>query len=152
MLTQIEWWGGLIFVVGALTYRMVIGALEQQNEGIPWYRLQMHAFYLLPAVVLAGYFYPLERTALQYAYLAVLAASLVMVLVMLAQELMGDASEDEAPAEAPGTMGETTKPATEAEASDGWASVLGAVVLYSPVLVACGLGCAKAWPIVQRLM
>ena len=139
MLTQIEWWGGLIFVVGALTYRMVMGALEPQDEGIPWYRLQMHAFYLLPAMVLAGYFYPLERTALQYAYLAVLAASLVMVLVMLAQELTGDTSEDEAP------------PA-EAEASDGWASVLGAVVLYSPVLVACGLGCAKAWPIVQRLM
>ena len=80
MLTQIEWWGGLVFVVGALTYRMVMGALEPQDEGIPWYRLQMHAFYLLPAVVLAGYFYPLERAALQYAYLAVLGASLVMVL------------------------------------------------------------------------
>ncbi len=139
MLTQIEWWGGLIFVVGALTYRMVMGALETEDEGIPWYRLQMHAFYLLPAVVLAGYFYPLERTALQYAYLAVLGASLVMVLVMLAQELTGDTSEDEAP------------PA-EAEASDGWASVLGAVVLYSPVLVACGLGCTKAWPMVQGLV
>jgi hypothetical protein len=139
MLTQIEWWGGLIFVVGALTYRMVMGALETEDEGIPWYRLQMHAFYLLPAVVLAGYFYPLERMALQYAYLAVLGASLVMVLVMLAQELMGDTSEDEAPA-------------AEAEASDGWASVLGAVVLYSPVLVACGLGCAKAWPMVQGLV
>ncbi len=139
MLTQIEWWGGLIFVVGALTYRMVMGALETEDEGIPWYRLQMHAFYLLPAVVLAGYFYPLERMALQYAYLAVLGASLVMVLVMLAQELMGDTSEDEAPA-------------AEAEASDGWASVLGAVVLYSPVLVACGLGCTKAWPMVQGLV
>ena len=139
MLTPIEWWGGLIFVVGALTYRMVMGALETEDEGIPWYRLQMHAFYLLPAVVLAGYFYPLERMALQYAYLAVLGASLVMVLVMLAQELMGDTSEDEAP------------PA-EAEASDGWASVLGAVVLYSPVLVACGLGCTKAWPMVQGLV
>lgn len=139
MLTPIEWWGGLIFVVGALTYRMVMGALETEDEGIPWYRLQMHAFYLLPAVVLVGYFYPLERTALQYAYLAVLGASLVMVLVMLAQELTGDTSEDEAP------------PA-EAEASDGWASVLGAVVLYSPVLVACGLGCAKAWPMVQGLV
>ena len=139
MLTPIEWWGGLIFVVGALTYRMVMGALETEDEGIPWYRLQMHAFYLLPSMVLAGYFYPLERTALQYAYLAVLAASLVMVLVMLAQELTGDTSEDEAP------------PA-EAEASDGWASVLGAVVLYSPVLVACGLGCTKAWPMVQGLV
>jgi hypothetical protein len=153
MLTQIEWWGGLIFVVGALTYRMVIGALEPQDEGIPWYRLQMHAFYLLPAVVLAGYFYPLERMALQYAYLTVLGASLVMVLVMLAQELMGDASEDETThAQGPGDEREETTRATETGESGGWASVLGAVVLYSPVLVACGLGCAKAWPIVQRLM
>ncbi len=153
MLTQIEWWGGLIFVVGALTYRMVMGALEPQDEGIPWYRLQMHAFYLLPAVVLAGYFYPLERAALQYAYLTVLGASLVMVLVMLAQELMGDASEDETThAQGPGDEREETTRATETGESGGWASVLGAVVLYSPVLVACGLGCAKAWPIVQRLM
>ena len=153
MLTQIEWWGGLIFVVGALTYRMVMGALEPQDEGIPWYRLQMHAFYLLPAVVLAGYFYPLERAALQYAYLTVLGASLVMVLVMLAQELMGDASEDETThAQVPGDEREETTRATETGESGGWASVLGAVVLYSPVLVACGLGCAKAWPIVQRLM
>ena len=153
MLTQIEWWGGLIFVVGALTYRMVMGALEPQDEGIPWHRLQMHAFYLLPAVVLAGYFYPLERAALQYAYLAVLGASLVMVLVMLAQELMGDASEDETThAQGPGDEREESTRTTEAEESGGWASVLGAVVLYSPVLVACGLGCAKAWPIVQRLM
>ncbi len=153
MLTQIEWWGGLIFVVGALTYRMVMGALEPQDEGIPWYRLQMHAFYLLPAVVLAGYFYPLERAALQYAYLAVLGASLVMVLVMLAQELMGDASEDEAThAQGPGDEREETTRAAEAGESGGWASVLGAVVLYSPVLVACGLGCAKAWPMVQGLV
>ena len=153
MLTQIEWWGGLIFVVGALTYRMVMGALEDEGKGIPWYRLQMHAFYLLPAVVLAGYFYPLERAALQYAYLTVLGASLVMVLVMLAQELMGDASEDETThAQGPGDEREETTRATETGESGGWASVLGAVVLYSPVLVACTLGCAKAWPIVQRLM
>ena len=29
MLTQIEWWGGVIFVLGALTYRMVMGALRK---------------------------------------------------------------------------------------------------------------------------
>jgi hypothetical protein len=149
MLTQIEWWGGLIFVLGALTYRMVMGALEKKDEGIPWYRLQMHAFYLLPAVVLAGYFYPLERVALQYAYLAVLGASLVVVAVMLVQEITGDSGEDAA---------DTNKqPAKQTQEGDdeepGWlVSVVGAAVLYSPVLVACGLGCSKAWPMVQRLV
>lgn len=149
MLTQIEWWGGLIFVLGALTYRMVMGALEKKDEGIPWYRLQMHAFYLLPAVVLAGYFYPLERIALQYAYLAVLGASLVVVVVMLVQEITGDAGEDAAD-----TNKQWAKQTQEGddEEPDGLMSVVGAVVLYSPVLVACGLGCFKAWPTIQSLV
>jgi hypothetical protein len=31
-------------------------------------------------------------------------------------------------------------------------TLLGVVVLYSPVLTACGLGCTKAWPMVQGLL
>lgn len=155
MLTQIEWWGGLIFVVGALTYRMVMGALEKKDEGISWYRLQMHAFYLLPALVLAGYFYPLEQLALQYAYLAMLGASLVIVVVMLVQEMTGDSGEGDQKdkVDKRGEGGEA-KPAEEGDDEEpGWLmSVVGALVLYSPVLVACGLGCAKAWPLVQPLI
>ena len=45
---------------------------------------------------------------------------------------------------------------SEAEAEEeepGWLmTIVGAIVLYSPVLVACGLGCTKAWPMVQRWM
>lgn len=95
MLTQIEWWGGLIFVLGALTHRIVMGALETKDEGIDWYRVQMHAFYLLPAVVLAGYFYPLEHRALQYTYLAVLGVSLLIVVVRLVQEMAGDSDDSD---------------------------------------------------------
>ena len=155
MLTPIEWWGGLIFVVGALTHHMVMGALEKKDQGISWYRLQMHAFYLLPAVVLAAYFYPLERPALQYTYLAVLGASLVIVGVMLVQEMTGDSGKDDDKATQDNKKeGGEAKPAEEADDEEpGWLmSVVGALVLYSPVLVACGLGCAKAWPIVQPLM
>ena len=155
MLTQIEWWGGLIFVVGALTYRMVMGALEKKDEGISWYRLQMHAFYLLPALVLAGYFYPLKQLALQYAYLAVLGASLVIVVVMLVQEMTGDSGEgDQKDKVDKRGEGGQAKPAEEGDDEEpGWLmSVVGALVLYSPVLVACGLGCAKAWPLVQPLI
>jgi hypothetical protein len=164
MLTQIEWWGGLIFVVGALTYRMVMGALDTKEEGIPWYRLQMHAFYLLPALLLAGYFYPLESTALQYGYLAVLGGSLVLALVTLVQEVTGDAGDaDEERAATDGKNrkgGEAEQAQKEAqedaqedaeEAPGLMMSVVGVAVLYSPGLVACGLGCAKAWPMVQRL-
>lgn len=166
MLTQIEWWGGVIFVLGALTYRMVMGALEKKEGGIPWYRLMMHIFFVAPAIVLAGYFYPLERIELQYAYLAALGASLVVVAVMLVQEMTGDASEEEAEAKRQGAQDKAAKIAkpegggqeegAQAEAEEeepGWLmTIVGAIVLYSPVLVACGLGCTKAWPMVQRWM
>lgn len=155
MLTQIEWWGGLIFVVGVLTHRMVMGALEKKDEGISWYRLQMHAFYLLPALVLAGYFYPLEHVALQYAYFVALSASLLIVVVMLVQEMTGDSGEgnDKATQDKREEGGEA-KPAAEGDDEEpGWLmSVVGALVLYSPVLAACGLGCVKAWPLVQPLI
>jgi hypothetical protein len=165
MLTNIEWWGGLIFVLGAVTYKLVMGALENKEEGIHWYRWFMHAFFLLPAVVLAGYFYPLPRLELQYGYLGVLAASLALVLVMLVQEITGDgpdeaekkaAKAETAPDEAggkqpPATIG--SKADAEDDAEPGWLlTVVGASALYSPVLVACGLGCYKAWPMVQRLL
>lgn len=168
MLTNIEWWGGLVFLLGAVTYKLVMGALEKKEEGINWYRGFMHAFFLLPAVVFAGYFYPLARPELQYGYLGVLAASLALVLVMLVQEMTGDGPEeaakkaakaDEAKRAAEGSTGQqplaTTdnKADNEDDAEPGWLlTVVGALALYSPVLVACGLGCTKAWPMVQRLM
>lgn len=156
MLTQIEWWGGLIFVLGAITHHLVMGALETRDGGVHWYRLQMHAFFVLPAVVLAGYFYPLERTAVQYGYLGVLAASLVLALATLVQEVTGDDPQDIAgPANAQAKGGEAQQamgPVAEEEETGVLVTVLGVAMLYSPVLVACGLGCYKAWPMVQRIM
>lgn len=137
MLTQIEWWGGVLFVLGALAYRMVMGVLDASETGISWHRLTMHVFFLAPAVVLAGYFYPLERNGLQYGYLAVLGVSLLAVAAMLVQE--GNGAQEGHPepgSEEPGKL----------------MSLVGAAVLYSPVLVACGLGCAKAWPMAQKLV
>ena len=75
MLTEIEWWGGVLFIVGAVVYRMAIGALDK-DAGFDANRLLSHVFFLAPAVVLAGYFYPLERPGLRYAYLGVLAVAL----------------------------------------------------------------------------
>lgn len=154
MLTQIEWWGGLIFVLGALVHRLVMGALERKKEGIDWHRLQMHAFFLLPAVVLAGYFYPLTPRWQQYAYLGVLGAALIVVLVMLVQEVTGDTGEEDAADKAAkaGREGEEGEKQEEEEESGWLVTLLGVLVLYSPVLAACGLACAKAWPMVQQLL
>jgi hypothetical protein len=122
-------------------------------DGFPWYRLMMHVFFLAPAALLAGYFYPLTQPALQYGYLALLAISLLVVAVMLVQEMTGDSGEGE---EGGGSK-EPLKEGQTAEADDyeepGWLmSVVGAIVLYSPVLTACGLACFKAWPMVQPLL
>ena len=153
MLTQIEWWGGVIFVLGAITYRMIMGALEKPAQGIAWYRLMMHVFFLAPAALLAGYFYPLTQPALQYGYLALLGVSLLVVAIMLVQEITGDSGkgEDGGGDKEKGKGGE----AAQADEDDepGWLmSVVGAIVLYSPVLTACGLACTKAWPMVQSLL
>lgn len=145
MLTPIEWWGGVILVLGALTYRMVMGALEKPAEGIPWYRLMMHVFFLAPAALLAGYFYPLTQPALQYGYVALLAVSLLVVAVMLVQEMTGDSGESKSQSDATAERGQA-----EADEEPGWLmSAVGAAVLYSPVLTACGLAFFKAWPMVQ---
>ena len=144
MLTQIEWWGGVIFVLGALAYRLVLGALEK-GEGYDWYRWLMRLFFVLPGVLLAGYFYPLERLALQYAYLGVLGDALLAVAGVLVQEVTGDAESDKDKAAKAGEGSEDEEP--------GWLmTIVGVAVLYSPVLAACGLACHKAWPMVQRLV
>lgn len=144
MLTQIEWWGGVIFVLGALAYRLVLGALEK-GEGDDGYRWLMRLFFVLPGVLLAGYFYPLEGTGLQYAYLVVLAVALLAVAGVLVQEVTGDAESDKDKAAKAGEGSEDEEP--------GWLmTIVGVAVLYSPVLAACGLACHKAWPMVQRLV
>jgi hypothetical protein len=155
MLTQIEWWGGIIFVLGAVTYRLVMGALEK-GQGYDWYRWLMRLFFVLPGLVLAGYFYPLERQPLQYAYLALLGVSLLLVLGMMFNEITSDGPDgEEAPGEdkAAKARGEGEKEKEEEGGEPGWLlAIVGAAVLYSPVLVACGLGCYKAWPMAQRLV
>ncbi|MDZ7862516.1 hypothetical protein [Acidovorax sp.] len=153
MLTQIEWWGGVIFVLGALAYRLVLGALEK-GEGDDGYRWLMRLFFVLPGVLLAGYFYPLERLALQYAYLGVLGVALLAVAGVLVQEVTGDADSDKDKAAKAGREGEKSQAGEGCEDEEpGWLmTIVGVAVLYSPVLAACGLACHKAWPMVQRLV
>lgn len=154
MLAQIEWWGGVIFVLGALSYRLVMGALEK-GEGYDWYRWLMRLFFMLPGVLLAGYFYPLERLALQYAYLGILGLALLAVAGVMVQEVTGDADSDKDKAAKAAGEGEKGQ-AEEEDGEDGepgWLmTIVGVAVLYSPVLAACGLACHKAWPTLQRLL
>ena len=67
MLTHIEWWGGLLIVLGAVTYRFSMAQLEN-SKGFDWYRVQLHLAFISSALLLAAYFYPLHHVGLQYAF------------------------------------------------------------------------------------
>ena len=75
---------------------------------------------------------------------------------MLVQEMTGDSGEgqEEGRSKEPLKEGATAKADdTDEYEEPGWLmSVVGAVVLYSPVLTACSLACFKAWPMVQPLL
>ena len=183
MLTEIEWWGGVLFVVGAVVYRMAIGALDK-DAGFDANRLLSHVFFLAPAVVLAGYSYSLERPGLRYAYLGVLAVALLAMVTTLGMEIWDNAkttkeaqaagagqasSAQDAPEtrmlepaalasaqakqemQAQGDGGEGHSEDDDEEVGTLY-TVLGMLLLYSPVFVACALGCYKAWPMVQSLL
>lgn len=183
MLTEIEWWGGVLFVVGAVVYRMAIGALDK-DAGFDANRLLSHVFFLAPAAVLAGYFYPLERPGLRYAYLGVLAVALLAMVTTLGMEIWDNAKTTKEPQAAGAGQARSVQDAPEtrmlepaalapAQAKQGSQAqgdggeghsedddeevgtlytVLGMLLLYSPVFVACALGCYKAWPMVQSLL
>ena len=183
MLTEIEWWGGVLFVVGAVVYRMAIGALDK-DAGFDANRLLSHVFFLAPAAVLAGYFYPLERPGLRYAYLGVLAVALLAMVTTLGMEIWDNAKTTKEPQAAGAGQASAVQDAPETrmlepaalasaqakqemqaqgDGGEGHSedddeevgtlyTVLGMLLLYSPVFVACALGCYKAWPMVQSLL
>lgn len=182
MLTEIEWWGGVLFIVGAVVYRMAIGALDK-DAGFDANRLLSHVFFLAPAVVLAGYFYSLERPGLRYAYLGVLAVALLAMVTTLGMEIWDNAKTTKEAQAAGAGQASSAQDAPEtrmlepaalasAQAKQGmqghgdggdddsgddeevgtFYTVLGMLLLYSPVFVACALGCYKAWPMVQSLL
>lgn len=128
MLTPIEWWGGLIFVLGAICYRMTLTVLLD-DEDSTWYT---HLLFLVHGAVLAGYFYPLPQPAMQYAYAGITGLALALLLYNVATEFMSDDDE----------------PDEEAGSLAYW--ILGYTVLYSPLVAACVLGGLKSWPLVQQ--
>ncbi len=134
MLTPIEWWGGLLFVLGFACWRAMLqpdGAAGDAgpDDSFPWL---VHLTFLAPGAVLAGYFYPLQAPALQYAYAATLALAVALLLWHAGMEVR-----------------DWRRTGPEAEPGDGMATFLGFAMLYSPLLAACVLGCIKAWPLLR---
>lgn len=142
MLTRIEWWGGVIFVLWAVLYGMYLRSADK-NAGFDWGRLFGHLYYLAPAVVLVGYFYPLDRPWLRHAYLGLVAVALLLAVVGLVQEVLELRESDGK---------DKDKEEEDAEETGPVMLAVGVFLANAPVLVACGLGCYKAWPMVQQLL
>lgn len=132
MLTEISWWGGLLFLWWAVTYRM---ALHSRS---PFTSVSIFATYLVfaaVAVLLALYFYPLTQTWLQYAYMGCLGLAVLAFLVaMFWPETDEEDDEDEEEEEESGYS--------------GW-TLVGSIVLYGPQVIPALLATSKCWELAK---
>ena len=132
MLTEISWWGGLVFLWWAITYRMVLHGRS------PFTSVSIFATYLVfaaVAVLLALYFYPLTQIWLQYAYMGCLALAVLAFLVaMFWPETDEEDDEDE----------------EEEEESGYWVlTLVSSIVLYGPQVITALLAASKCWELAK---
>lgn len=131
MLTEIEWWGGILFIWFVICYKMVCGEQEKKLS------VDFFAFnfsFISSAAVLALYFYPLETPVLKQIYLILLIIALFSTLLMLFW------------------------PESEQESSDKddeeiglFYEILGQSIFFFPVFASFGLGVYKSRHIVDAL-
>jgi len=80
MLTEIEWWGGLLFIWLGFCFIMMRNEFSDEPRfGVGY--LTLHTAYLSVGVLLAVYFYPLNTPLQQHIYLGILVAAAVFNLV-----------------------------------------------------------------------
>ena len=132
MLTEISWWGGLVFLWWAITYRMVLHGRS------PFTSVCIFATYLVfaaVAVLLALYFYPLTQIWWQYAYMGCLGLAVLAFLVaMFWPETDEEDDEDEEEEEESGYS--------------GW-TLVGNIVLYGPQVIPALLAASKCWELAK---
>ena len=129
MLTEISWWGGLVFLWWAITYRMVLHGRS------PFTSVSIFATYLVfaaVAVLLALYFYPLTQTWLQYAYMGCLALAVLAFLVAMFWPETDEEDEEE----------------EEESGYSGW-TLVGNIVLYGPQVIPALLAASKCWELAK---
>ena len=141
MLTEIEWWGGLLYLCGALAYW-----ITYKEIGMKWALdyIGFHLAFLTSAVLLALYFYELDSPLLQKLYVGLTVMALVSILLMWfwpssdeepsADSLHEDAADEEADEE-PGLL----------------TIIIGNLVLCGPLLATVVLGALKSYGLAQQL-
>lgn len=138
MLTEIAWWGGLVFIYWALCYWFLI---KEWDTPVDLSYLSMHAAFISSAIVLALYFYPLGGAGMKYVYLGSVGVAVITILLLFF--LPDSEAVKKAKAE----------DADEAEDEEDEAGLefLGQVLLFAPVFVMVLLGLYKSYGLVQQL-
>ena len=132
MLTEIEWWGGLLFIWIAICYRLAYKDYLNAGKLSPMF-LVFNMFFVTTGFVLALYFYALESGGVKLIYLGVLAAGLVSA--GLAMFWPADEEEQKAVEEEIGPV----------------VSALAGVILFFPLLISLLLGLIKSVTLIGTL-
>ena len=132
MLTEIEWWGGLLFIWIAICYRVAYKDYMNAGKLSPMF-LVFNLFFVATGIVLALYFYALESGGIKIVYLAVLAVGLVSA--GLAMFWPADEEDQQAAEEELGPI----------------VSALAGVILFLPLLISLLLGLVKSFTLIGSL-
>ena len=136
MLTEIEWWGGLLFIWIAICYRLAY----REYLGSGGFSLSFTVFnlaFLCTGFILALYFYRLDGGIIGLAYLGVLVLGIVAcgLAVFWPADESGDGGDEDDEEEEIGPV----------------ASALAGVILFFPLLVSLLLGLFKSVEIIGSL-
>lgn len=136
MLTQIEWWGGLLIIWMVLCYKLLYKGLSRDEKlGLEF--VSSSLAYCCASGVLALFFYSLESDAIQVGYAVALGIGLVSFIVMLLAPYIQ--KEDSV----------TAEEESDEEVGRGY-EIAGQAILFIPLVVSLGLGGYKVyntWPL-----
>lgn len=135
MLTEIEWWGGLIFIWLGFCYWATYTAHKEHLFDLDV--LMAHICFLASGSLLAMYFYELNSHLLQNIYMGLL---LLAIVTFLLSVFLPDPQERKEQAEADGEPA-----ATKME------ELLGTVVLLIPMLIIFSLAAYKSMNYLDNL-
>ena len=123
MLTEIEWWGGLLFIWAAAFYRIAYPDIVK-NGWLARDCISLHLAYLCSAAVLALYFYPLSGV-MPTVYLSLLGVGLLALVLSIVWE-----PDDLETAEGSSFVVDV---------------IIGGVALFGPMIIAFILGAVKSY-------
>lgn len=134
MLTNIEWWGGILIIWSVICYWM--GRTETENKLTVDY-LAYNTAIMSSILIVAFYFYPLVSQTMKLFYLAMVAISTVTVLLAT----FWPATEDTAT-----SSKESAEQAGEDDEEElgAFYEILGQAIVLFPLFASLGLGIYKS--------